>query len=81
MVLASLYLTMLLTLSRDVKSPTKWCLPESSHVLADWGQVVHDLPLIEAEAIRLNVFVVVFHPLQARPWDHSCFNCPLTAAV
>lgn len=56
-------------------------LPLSVTVLPDRLQVVHSLPLIEAEAVRFNVLVVVLGPLQATAWDHRCLDCPLAAAV
>lgn len=55
--------------------------PLSIAVLADRLQVVHGLPLIEADAIRLDVLVVMLGPLQPIAWDHSFLDCPLTAAM
>ena len=66
---------------------TKWLWrlvlysPVSITVLADRLQVVHGLPLIEAEAVWLDVLVVVLGPLQAVTWDHRCLDRPLAAAM
>lgn len=56
-------------------------LPLPVTVFADRLQVVHGLPLIEAEAIRLDVMVVMLGPLQPTARDHSCLYCTLAAAV
>lgn len=55
--------------------------PLSITIFADRLQVIHDFPLIETDAVRLYVLMVVLGPLQTVAWDQCRLHCPLTASM